>query len=392
MAKHKFENGVNPLDEIKDKILKRDIPGARYLEINRILIKSQVRKTFDEESIRELADSIKEIGLINPLTVKEDDDGNFLLIAGERRYKALKLLGETKVKVIISDIQEENIELIQLIENLHRENLPPLELAAGYKLLRDKYNLSARDIAKKIGKSHTHVYDTLNLLDLENDLKEKVSSNLTPSKALEINKLDKKTQKEVLKNIDNYSGNDIKKIRKEKELKEKVSSNLTPSKANKYSTFDLKTENSEQNQEFEKDENFSGRPTLEPEDPDELTETPDTENQIPGAPPYEQMRNQMPGETSKAVIDDFYGKAPNTENQGVEETENLNQEQEDQIPGLDEIIKEFNSLMKNIQIKNIGFQAISIWASEEQTLKNIIGSLQVIFGKGKNDGNGKRRN
>ena len=344
MAKHKFENGVNPLDEIKDKILKRDIPGARYLEINRILIKSQVRKTFDEESIRELADSIKEIGLINPLTVKEDDDGNFLLIAGERRYKALKLLGETKVKVIISDIQEENIELIQLIENLHRENLSPLELAAGYKLLRDKYNLSARDIAKKIGKSHTHVYDTLNLLDLENDLKEKVSSNLTPSKA------------------------------------------------NKYSTFDLKTENSEQNQEFEKDENFSGRPTLEPEDPDELTETPDTENQIPGAPPYEQMRNQMPGETSKAVIDDFYGKAPNTENQGVEETENLNQEQEDQIPGLDEIIKEFNSLMKNIQIKNIGFQAISIWASEEQTLKNIIGSLQVIFGKGKNDGNGKRRN
>ena len=323
MVKHKFENSFNPLDEIKDKILKRDIPGARYLEINRILIKSQVRKTFDEESIRELADSIKEIGLINPLTVKEDDDGNFLLIAGERRYKALKLLGETKVKVIISDIQEENIELIQLIENLHRENLSPLELAAGYKLLRDKYNLSARDIAKKIGKSHTHVYDTLNLLDLENDLKEKVSSNLTPSKA------------------------------------------------NKYSTFDLKTENSDENQEPEEPE--------ESENPDEEGQEP--ENQIPGVPPYEQMRNLMPGETTKAVIDDFYGKTPNTENQGVEETENLNQEPENQTPELDKIIKEFNSLMKNIQIKNIGSQAISIWASEEQTLKNIIGSLQIVFRK-----------
>ena len=381
MAKHKFENGVNPLDEIKDKILKRDIPGARYLEIDRIIVKSQVRKTFSDESISELADSIREIGLINPLTVKKDDGENFLLIAGERRYKALKLLGETKVKVIVSDIQNEKIELIQIIENMHREDIPPLELAAGYKLLRDKYNLSARDIAKKIGKSHTHVYDTLNLLDLEKELKEKVSSNLTPSKALEINKLDKKTQKEVLKNIDNYSGNDIKKIRKEKELKEKVSGNLTPSKANKYSTFDLKTENSEQNQELEKDENFSGRPILESEDSDELTETADTENQIPGLPPYEQMRNLMPGETSKAVIDDFYGKTPNTENQGVEETKNLNQELKNQTPGLDEIIKEFNSLMENIQIKNVDSQTISIWASEEQTLKNIIGSLQIVFEK-----------
>ena len=348
MAKHKFENGTNPLDEIKDKILKRDIPGARYLEIDRIIVKSQVRKTFSDESISELADSIREIGLINPLTVKKDDGENFLLIAGERRYKALKLLGETKVKVIISDIQEENIELIQLIENLHRENLPPLELAAGYKLLRDKYNLSARDIAKKIGKSHTHVYDTLNLLDLEKELKEKVSSNLTPSKALEINKLDKKTQKEVLKNIDNYSGNDIKKIRKEKELKEKVSSNLTPSKANKYSTFDLKTENSEQNQELEKDENFSGRPTLEQEDPDELTETADTENQ------------------------------------GVEETENLNQEPENQPPGLDGLIKEFNSLtkipVKIYHFRNIGgFQEISIKTADEQILLDIVVELKKKY-------------
>ena len=385
MAKHKFENGTNPLDEIKDKILKRDIPGARYLEIDRIIVKSQVRKTFSDESISELADSIREIGLINPLTVKKDDGENFLLIAGERRYRALKLLGEEKVKVIVSDIQEENIELIQLIENLHRENLPPLELAAGYKLLRDKYNLSARDIAKKIGKSHTHVDEMLSLLDLAQNLKEKVADGLPPSKAFEINKLDKKTQKEVLKNIDNYSRDNIKKIRKEKELKEKVADGLPPSKANKYSTFDLKTENSEENQCPKKDENFSGRPTLEPEDPDELTETPDTENQIPGAPPYEQMRNQMPGETSKAVIDDFYGKNPNTEtqepeNQGVKETENLNQEP----VSVDEFIELFNKVerTKHIRIGTIGNDksSIIIWA-DEQTLKNIIGSLQVIFKK-----------
>ena len=194
MAKHKFENGANPLDEIKDKILKRDIPGARYLEINRILIKSQVRKTFKEESIVELADSIKEIGLINPLTVKEDDDGNFLLIAGERRYRALKLLGEEKVKVIVSDIQDESIELIQITENLHREDVPPLELAGGYKILRDKYNLSTRDIAKKIGKSQSHVIQILSLLDLPEKLKQEVNNGCSPSKALEISKLDEKNE------------------------------------------------------------------------------------------------------------------------------------------------------------------------------------------------------
>ncbi len=378
MAKHKFENGINPLEEIKDKVLKRDIPGARFLEIERIKVEEQVRKTFSEESIQELADSIKEVGLISPLTVKkiDGDNENFLLIAGERRLRALKFLGETKAQVIVRDINSDQVELVQLIENLHREDVPPLELAEGYKLLQEKYNLSLREIAKKIGKSHVHVTQMLQLLELPDYIKKDIAvlNGLTPSKALEISKLDKKTQKEVLKNIDNFSREDIRKLQKtEPREPEKqrtgtrgggragVEQDAPPAK-------DREPENNPQPQ------------TPNTEDMDGMTEGPEKEDQIPGAPPYEQMRNQMPGETTKAVIDDFYGKTPNTENQKPEELE----------LGIDEFIERFNALpgTKNIKIirdvasLNIDETSIIITANDD-TLKKIIGSLGVIFNREK---------
>ena len=390
MAKHKFENGINPLDEIKDKILKRDIPGARFLEIERIKVEEQVRKTFAEESIQELADSIKEVGLISPLTVKkiDGDNENFLLIAGERRLRALKLLGETKAQVIVRDIKDDQVELVQLIENLHREDVPPLELAEGYKLLQEKYNLSLREIAKKIGKSHEHVNQMLQLLELPDYIKKDItlSSGLTPSKALEISKLDKKTQKEVLKNVDNFSREDIRKLRKE-------------------------------NQEPEEE---TSRPKTEDEEP--ASDNTNTEEQNPGTPEYEQIRNLMPGETTKALIDDFYGQTPKTKDQEPEnpgkETSgpktdfeisydmdfshpaaqsdssdikingfnfysdlSKTQEPEDQRPEIDELIKEFNSKMQSVRIKNIGFNAISIWAEKEETLRDIIYGLKKKYCK-----------
>ena len=352
MAKHKFENGINPLDEIKDKILKRDIPGARFLEIERIKVEEQVRKTFAEESIQELADSIKEVGLISPLTVKkiDGDNENFLLIAGERRLRALKLLGETKAQVIVRDIKDEQVELVQLIENLHREDVPPLELGGGYKLLQEKYNLSLREIAKKIGKSHVHVTQMLQLLELPDYIKKDITvlNGLTPSKALEISKLDKKTQKEVLKNVDNFSREDIRKLRKENQEPE----------------------------DQEPEEETSG-PKTEDEEPasdNTNTEEPEPESE------YEQIRN---------LIDDFYRKTedqepeeetsgPKTEDEEPEGDISKTQEPEAEI---DDIIGEFNSKTQSVRIKNIGFQAISIWAEKEETLRDIIYGLKKKYCK-----------
>ena len=360
MAKHKFENSFNPLEEIKDKILKRDIPGARFLEIERIKIDPQVRKTFSEESIKELADSIKEVGLISPLTVKKLDGEDFLLIAGERRLRALKLLGETKAQVIVREIEDSQIELVQIIENLHREDVPPLELAEGYKMLQDKYGLSLRDIAKKIGKSHAHIVQMLQLLELPDYIKKDISvvNGLPPSKALEISKLDKKTQKEVLKNPDNFSREDIKKLRKENDQ--------------------------------------------EPENQEPVSEKSD-EDQRPETAEYEKIRNLMPGETTKALIDDFYGQNPESNDQehaeddlgeepkaedqepDTEDEEPFSNEEdhepENQEPDIDSLIKEFNSKTQNIRLKNIGGQAFSIWAQKEETLKDIINGLKKKYCK-----------
>ena len=369
MAKHKFENGINPLDEIKDKILKRDIPGARFLEIERIKVEEQVRKTFTEESIQELADSIKEVGLISPLTVKkiDGDNENFLLIAGERRLRALKLLGETKAQVIVRDIKDDQVELVQLIENLHREDVPPLELAEGYKLLQEKYGLSNVEVAKKIGKTEGHVRQILKILDISEDLQNLIRNGYEVSKALEISKLDKKTQKEVLKNVDNFSREDIRKLRKE---------NQKP-------------------KDQEPKEETSGPKTEGKEPASDNTETEEPEP----SSEYEQIRNLMPGETTKALIDDFYGKTEdqkpeNTEEDSTEEetsgpkTEgkepegdlSKTQEPEDQKPEIDDIIKEFNSKTQSVRIKNIG-NAISIWAEKEETLRDIIYGLKKKYCK-----------
>ena len=376
MAKHKFENGINPLEEIKDKVLKRDIPGARFLEIERIKVEEQVRKTFSEESIQELADSIKEVGLISPLTVKkiDGDNENFLLIAGERRLRALKFLGETKAQVIVRDINSDQVELVQLIENLHREDVPPLELAEGYKLLQEKYGLSNVEVAKKIGKTEGHVRQILKILDLSEDLQNLIRNGYEVSKALEISKLDKKTQKEVLKNIDNFSREDIRKLRKESEGQE--------------------PENSEEETSGPKPENE------EPVSGNTNTEEPEPGNE------YEQIRNLMPGETTKALIDDFYGQTPKTEGQEPENTGedstgeetsgpktedqepeepkggiSKTQKPEDQRPEIDELIKEFNSKTQSVRIKNIGFNAISIWAEKEETLRDIIYGLKKKYCK-----------
>ncbi len=125
----------------------------------------QPRKYFAPEALQELADSIKEQGIVQPLVVRERN-GKYELIAGERRWRAAQLLGLTEVPVIIRDADDRAVLELALIENLQRENLNPLEEAQGYQQLADQFQLKQEEIALKVGKSRALVANALRLLKL----------------------------------------------------------------------------------------------------------------------------------------------------------------------------------------------------------------------------------
>ena len=126
----------------------------------------QARKTFSEESIEELAQSIKSYGILQPIIV--ENKGKFYkIIAGERRWRAAKKAGLKEIPCLIRDEDEQKNKEISLIENIQRENLNPIEKALGYKQLIDNYNLRQQDLADKLGISRTNVTNTLRILNLD---------------------------------------------------------------------------------------------------------------------------------------------------------------------------------------------------------------------------------
>jgi ParB family chromosome partitioning protein len=125
----------------------------------------QPRKDFSPETLRELADSIKEQGIVQPLIVRERD-GHLELIAGERRWRAAQLLGLEEVPVILRQADDRAVLELALIENLQRENLNPIEEARGYAQLIEQFQLKQEEVAAKVGKSRTVVANTLRLLKL----------------------------------------------------------------------------------------------------------------------------------------------------------------------------------------------------------------------------------
>ena len=157
--------GVNALiPEVleNEEILK---PGAT-LSINEIEPnRQQPRKNFDKEKLEALADSIRTHGVVQPLIVVKSD-GYYKIVAGERRWRASKMAGLKELPVIIREYSELEAEEIALIENLQRENLNPIEEAAGYKQLMDKFGLTQEDVSQKIGKSRPAVANALRLIKL----------------------------------------------------------------------------------------------------------------------------------------------------------------------------------------------------------------------------------
>ena len=130
----------------------------------------QPRREFDEDALNQLADSIKQHGLIQPILVRPLLGGGYQIVAGERRYRACQIAGVTEVPVMIRELTERETMEIALIENLQRENLNPIEEALGYKSLMDEYNLSQEDVATAVGKSRPAVANTLRLLKLPDEV------------------------------------------------------------------------------------------------------------------------------------------------------------------------------------------------------------------------------
>lgn len=154
-----------------------DAAGAATLPLREIEPDpEQPRKKFDEDALADLAASIQENGLLQPIAVRPKRIGTgYLIIAGERRWRAARLAGLTEVPVLIKDVTDEQAAALALIENLQREDLDPIEVAEGCRQLIEKYGLTQETAAKRLGKSRSAVTNSLRLLGLPEDVRARVS-------------------------------------------------------------------------------------------------------------------------------------------------------------------------------------------------------------------------
>lgn len=156
--------------------------GDKLVNINDIEPKrDQPRKFFDDEALKELADSIALHGVIQPLLVRPLSDGGYQLIAGERRWRASRMAGLTQVPVVIREMTDMEAMELALIENLQREDLNPIEEAEGYKLLMDTYSLTQEQAAEKVGKSRPAVANAMRLLVLPQSVLDMVKQGIISS-------------------------------------------------------------------------------------------------------------------------------------------------------------------------------------------------------------------
>ena len=138
--------------------------------------RDQPRKHFDKEALEQLAASISENGLLQPILVREYGDGRYQIIAGERRFRASKLAGLTEIPAIILERDDKKAAQIALIENIQRENLNPIEEALAYKALAEEYDMTQEELSQKVGKSRSAIANAVRLLDLPEEVLTMVAS------------------------------------------------------------------------------------------------------------------------------------------------------------------------------------------------------------------------
>ena len=202
----------------------------------------QPRKKFDEEALNELADSIKEHGVFQPIIVKKSIKG-YEIVAGERRYRASKKLGLEKIPAIIKDFTDDEMMQISLLENLQRENLTSIEEAKAYKAIIDASNLTQDELAKKVGKSRSYITNILGLLTLPTSIQNLILDNkLSMGHARVLSKIeDESTISELANKVlkDNLSVRELEELTKGTDVKKK-NSYVRNTSNNEYKNVEVK--------------------------------------------------------------------------------------------------------------------------------------------------------
>ncbi len=227
------DEGLN-FDTIENSIIEEAKTNDQIVEIDLSELRAnpyQPRKNFDEEALNELASSIKEHGVFQPIIVKKSIKG-YEIIAGERRFRASKLAGMQTIPAIVKDFSDEEMMQIALLENLQRENLTSIEEAKAYKSIIESMNITQDELAKKVGKSRSHVTNILGLLKLPASVQDMVLYNkLSMGHARVLSKLDNpKTIEDLAQRVitEDLSVRKLESLvydNEEKEVKTKKSSN-----------------------------------------------------------------------------------------------------------------------------------------------------------------------
>jgi ParB family transcriptional regulator, chromosome partitioning protein len=158
-----------------------EVFGAQYKEIPVSAITPnprQPRRTFDEDALEELAESIRQVGLLQPVVVRTAGSGRYELVMGERRWRAAQQAGLTEIGAIVKQTQDDDLLRDALIENMHRQQLDPLEEAAAYQQLLDDFGATHEELARKIGRSRPHISNTLRLLNLPPAVQKRVAAGV----------------------------------------------------------------------------------------------------------------------------------------------------------------------------------------------------------------------
>ena len=188
------------IPDTKEEIDKKDIIT---IDLNKIYPNdSQPRKIFDEEKVKVLSESIKSYGVLQPIVVKPDEDGRYMIIAGERRYRACCSLNMKQVPCVIEDYDDKQTQTLAIIENIQREDLSPLEEAKAYQALIKEYGYSQTELADIVGKKQSTIANKLRLLKLSDDVQFSLNQKqITERHARAMLSLNEEKQQEVLREV-----------------------------------------------------------------------------------------------------------------------------------------------------------------------------------------------
>ncbi len=220
-AKKALGKGLDALisDVAESETRGEEIPSIRLDKINPG--RSQPRKSFDTEGIRELAQSIRENGVIQPIVVRQEEAG-FEIVVGERRYRAAREAGLTEIPAVVRDCSDEKSLELALIENIQREDLNPIEEARAYRLIIERDMVTQETLAKRIGKSRSYIANMMRLLDLPDSIQQYVSrGTISVGQAKAVASLDNSVKQEALVQRimkENLTVRDIERITKKKNV------------------------------------------------------------------------------------------------------------------------------------------------------------------------------